>query len=438
MSGLRLFGYCRRAVARRLRGVPIGLAVAALLAIASRLLPEQCVYNELGQLHADQTGDLSLGPAPRTPQLARFAAACGPPLEPDLLVHRHPYLQKVAGSGAAVLWTSEALSAPAVSWWPAGAPSAAHTVRAAVDGSAPLAHGRQYQAELTGLPVAAVVCYQVVDGRRPLAGPFGFTSAPAPDSTAPIRLVAFGDMGWRSSDQDAVEKQIELTRFDLALMAGDIGYPSGRLRDYEENVFPVYGRLMASAPFFAASGNHDYLTADGAPFRQVFALPENGGREGRERWYSVDWGFLHLVVLDSEKLGKPQEEWLEADLAAAGAARWVIALFHRAPFSSGELGGDEGARTSLVPILTRHHVPLVITGHEHDYERRDPVDGVLYVVTGGGGRGTRRVTSRAAGSAFAEQVAHIVYLEVSLDDIKLWAVDASGQTFDTARITRQR
>ncbi len=411
--------------------------MAALLVLASRVLPERCIYNELGRLKAERTGDLSLGPAPRAAQRERFAAACGAPLEPDLLVHRHPYLQKVAAGTAAVLWTSEALSAPSVRWWLPDAPAAARTVAAAADGAAPLAHGRQYQADLGGLPAGEVVCYQVMDGRRPLAGPFGFTGAPAADGTAPIRIVAFGDMGWRSSDQEAVEKQIERSRFDLALMAGDIGYPSGRLRDYEENVFPVYGALMASAPFFAASGNHDYMTDDGAPFRQVFALPENGGASGRERWYSLDWGFLHLVVLDSELLGKPQEDWLEADLTAAAGARWMIALFHRAPFSSGELGDDAGSKASLVPILTRHRVPLVITGHEHDYERRDPVDGVQYIVTGGGGRGTRRVTSRAAGSAFAEQVAHFVYLEVTEAEIRIWAVDASGQTFDTARIPRE-
>lgn len=425
-------------MARRLRGVPIGLAVAALLAIASRLLPERCVYNEIGRLHAERTGDLALGPAPRAPQLDRFVAACGAPLAQDVLVHRHPYLQKVAAGSAAVLWTSEALTSPAVTWWRAGAPAAAQRVAAVVDGSAPLPHGRQYQAELGGLPAATVVCYQLLDGRRPLAGPFGFLTAPAAGATAPIRILALGDMGWRSSDQEAVEKQMELTRFDLVLMAGDIGYPSGRLRDYEENVFPTYAALMASAPFFPASGNHDYMTEDGAPFRQVFALPENGGREGRERWYSVDWGLLHLVVLDSEKLGAPQEAWLEADLQAAAAAPWTIALFHRAPFSSGELGDDAGSKAHLVPILTRHRVPLVITGHEHDYERRDPVDGVTYLVTGGGGRGTRRITSRAAGSAFAEQVAHVVYLEVGEGDIRLWAIDATGQTFDTARITRRR
>lgn len=425
-------------MARRLRGVPIGLALAALLALASRLLPERCVYNELGRQHAEETGDLSLGPAPHRPQLARFAAACGAPLPADLRIRRHPYVQKVTDRAAAILWTAEDLEAPRVSWWPAGAPASARTAPAEVDRGAPLARGQQYEADLAPLSPGGVVCYQLLDGRLPVAGPFGFTAAPPAGARAPIRIAAFGDMGWRSSDQDAVRDQLGRVDFDLVLMAGDIGYPSGRLRDYEENIFPVYGPLMASAPFFPASGNHDYLTADAAPFRQVFALPENGGPAGRERWYSIDWGYLHLVVLDSEKLGAAQEAWLEADLSAATAAgaRWIIALFHRAPFSSGELGGDQRARDSLVPILARHRVPLVITGHEHDYERREPQGGALYLVTGGGGRGTRRITSRGEGSAFAEQVAHFVYLVVTPEEIRLWAIDGSGQTFDTARIVQ--
>ena len=423
-------------MARRLWGVPVGLAVAALLALSSRLLPERCVYNELGRTRSPRTGDLSLGPAPPGDQQARFTAACGKPLPPDVAVHRHPYLQKVTDTSAEVLWTAAALEAPAISWWPAGAPEAARTRAAAVDSSAPLPRGRQYVADLAPLAPGGVVCYQLLDGRRPLAGPFGFAAAPAAGAGATIRIAALGDMGWRSSDQDAVLAQLGRVEFDLALLAGDVAYPNGRLREYEENVFAVYGPLMASAPFFPASGNHDYMTDDGGPFRQVFALPDNGGRAGRERWYSTSWGGVHLVVLDTEKIGEAQETWLEADLAAAAGARWTIALFHKAPFTSGELGPDQAVKDSLVPILARHHAQLVITGHEHDYERREPVDGVTYVVTGGGGRGTRRITSRAQGSAFAEQVAHFVYLVVTDDAIRLWAIDGSGQTFDTATIQR--
>jgi hypothetical protein len=84
--------------------------------------------------------------------------------------------------------------------------------------------------------------------------------------------------------------------------------------------------------------------------------------------------------------------------------------------------------------LTRHRVPLVVTGHEHDYERFRPKDGVTFIVTGGGGRGTRRLGAAAADSAFAAQVAHFVWIVVEPERIRLWAVDASGQTFDTAEL----
>jgi hypothetical protein len=86
--------------------------------------------------------------------------------------------------------------------------------------------------------------------------------------------------------------------------------------------------------------------------------------------------------------------------------------------------------------LLRHGVTLAIAGHEHDYERFHPLGGVTHLVTGGGGRGTRRVRPGGPHSAFAAQVAHFVYIVVDRDRLRLWAVDASGQTFDTLSLVR--
>jgi len=415
--------------------------LAALLVVLALALP-RCTVSELGHIRSRRTGDLGLGPAPRREQAARFAQACpaaaadapssGPAASP---IRRGPYLQQVTDGAAEVLWTADPLAAPQVIAHRAGEATSI-TARAAVDASAPLPRGRQYVARLTGLRPATIYCYEVRDGARGLAGPFGFATAPAAGSGAPIRLVAFGDMGWRSGDQAAVLAQMSRVEFDLALMAGDTAYPEGRLAEFEHNLFPVYAPLMRSAPFFPASGNHEYLTAAAAPFRQVFSLPENGGPEGRERWYSFDWGDLHVVVLDSERLVPAQTRWLEADLAGTRAP-WVIALFHRAVFSSGVHGPDLPTRAAFVPTLTRYRVPLVITGHEHDYERLHPPGGVTYVVTGGGGRGTRLVHAGGQYSGFAAQVAHFVYIVIERDRLRLWAVDASGQTFDTATLARE-
>jgi hypothetical protein len=418
----------------------VGAGIAALVGLLALgvAMPERCSVNELGHHRVARTGDLAIGPAPMAGQAGRFERACSAgataPGRAARPILRAPYLQDVTAAGGRVVWTAESMADPSVGVWAPGAARA--EARAIVDDSAPLPRGRQYVARLEGLRPGTLYCYEVREGARGLAGPFGFTTAPAPGDGRPIRLVAFGDMGFPTIDQRAVIEQMSRVEFDLVLLAGDIAYPEGKLSELEAHFFAPYAPLMRSAPFYPASGNHDYLTADAAPFRQAFALPESGGPAGRERWYSFDWGDLHVVVLDSERLGPPQESWLEADLTAHAAARWTIALVHRAPFSSGEHGSDFPTRDAFVPILARHRVALVIAGHEHHYERFRRRAGVTYVVTGGGGRGTRRIRAASADTAFAAQVAHFVYLIVERDRIRLWAVDASGQTFDTATLVR--
>ena len=114
--------------------------------------------------------------------------------------------------------------------------------------------------------------------------------------------------------------------------------------------------------------------------------------DGIERWYSFDWGDVHFVALDSERTGPVQAAWLDADLTA-NQLPWTIVYWHKPPFSSGEHGSDGATRAQFVPILEKHKVPLVLNGHDHDYERTTPQNGVTYVVTGGGGVGVRPVGS---------------------------------------------
>jgi len=185
---------------------------------------------------------------------------------------------------------------------------------------------------------------------------------------------------------------------------------------------------------FPASGNHEYETEDALPFREAFALPENGGPAGIERWYSYDWGDVHFVVLDTERVGAEQAAWLDADLAA-NQRRWTIVYLHRPAFSSGDHGGDPGVQQWFVPLFVRHGVPLVLAGHDHHYERTNAIDGVTYVVTGGGGRGTRGV-GRSDFTAFSEQVCNFVYVTVLGDELTLHAIDGTGQEFDSLRLHR--
>jgi 3',5'-cyclic AMP phosphodiesterase CpdA len=248
-----------------------------------------------------------------------------------------------------------------------------------------------------------------------------------------VHFVVFGDSGGGPL-QGAVRDQLDTVRFDLMLHVGDIAYGSGTLAELESQFFAEYASILGNVPVFPTSGNHDYETEGGAPFRQVFALPENGMPGGVERWYSFDWGDVHFVALDTERVDATQTAWLEDDLSR-NLLPWTIVYLHRPPYSSGDHGSAAGVRRAFTPLFADYGVDVVFAGHDHDYERTDAIDGVTYIVTGGGGHGTRPV-GRSSFTAYSEDVLHFVYGEVTTERMLLHAIDASGREFDSVSIDR--
>lgn len=395
-----------------------------------------CTTSSSGRVAARGTGEVSDTPAPRSPFDGAMIDACG---SGDLTeagasaLGRAPYLQRVGTDRALVLWTAHSADPMRVRiTTPDG--SEVLTTLSQLD---PTASGvKQHVATLEGLEPSTTYCYQVSAGDRPLTELTGFRTAPARGSGEPVQFVVWGDSGSGGADQGSVLGQVMETPFDLILHTGDVAYEDGTLSQFEQNFFDVYAPLLRSIPAFPTSGNHDYRTSDAAPFRQVFALPDNGGTGGVERWYSFDWGDVHFVALDTQKIASAQIAWLEADLAATDAP-WIIAYAHKGPWSSGEHGNNESFQSHFAPILERHRVSLVLSGHDHDYERIMPKNGVTYVVTGGGGKSTRPVGTHSW-TAFSEDVLHFVWARVTEDELTLHAIDATGREFDSTRIARTR
>ena len=410
----------RHVAACALVGLGVGLATVA-----------SCGHNnEMGWLRAEHVGDLSHGPAPREAFDRELNEACGPgglSARGEAAFLRKPYLQRVTPDGAWLLWTTSSATSATVTAWDSANGHKIH-FDAEVDVSAPIDGGRQMVARLTALQPARIYCYEVHDASGVLAEAAGFRTAPPSAST--VRFVALGDLGQKGVDQLAVLEQLQRVPFELVLMAGDLAYEDGRLEQYEEYFFGVYAPVARKVPLMVASGNHDYNTNDAAAFRQVFALFENGG----ERWYSFDWGPMHVAVLDTELMGADQVEWLERDLSVA-TAPWKIAMMHRPPYSSGAHGSDEDVQQQFVPILERHGVQLVLAGHDHHYERTHSLNGVTYIVTGAGGVGTRAV-DRSAFTAFSERVSHFIHVTIEDQALTMRAIDASGMDFDSLKLTR--
>jgi hypothetical protein len=386
-------------------------------------------------LRAEHTGDVSNPPAARASADAALIEACGAGAVADLgaaRVRRRPYLQQVTHDGATVVWTSVS-TAP--SWVEVGETEGSTlVVRADADASAKPVAAHQMVAHIEGLRANAVHCYSVHDDDGELVGAAGFRTAPYPNAPSAVRFVAFGDSGDGGFLQGRLVDQMRAVPFDLALLLGDIAYEEGARLELEANFFGVYQAVTRSFPVYPVAGNHDYGTESAAPLREFFVLPENGGAEGRERWYSFDRGPVHFVGLDTERIGPVQAAWLDADLGAT-TRPWTVVFAHRPPFSSGYHGNDPSFQAVFLPVLRRHRPTLVLAGHDHHYERFTPIDGTLYFVSGGGGRETRDV-DWSERTAFAEPVIHFLYVTADPEQLAVHAIDGTGREFDSLLVRR--
>jgi predicted phosphodiesterase len=252
---------------------------------------------------------------------------------------------------------------------------------------------------------------------------------PFPPGGEPIlRLAVLGDIGESGrrldATADALEELSATDKYDALLLLGDNVYPSGDPARLDAVVFEPFGPLLdGGTRLLAIVGNHDEDHAD----EQMRALGMPG------RWWAESWDEDLLVVgLDSNDVDDPaQREFLERTLAAS-PARWKIVAVHHPPYSAGYQGSSTEVREAFSPLFERYGVQLVLSGHEHDYQRSVPVNGVVYVVSGGAAR-TRR-TGEDDFTAVSFSWHHFVDLSVFDDHLVVRAVNQDLRVADDATI----
>ena len=243
------------------------------------------------------------------------------------------------------------------------------------------------------------------------AAPAAFPGA-APEALAqgdPV-IAAAGDIACDPADPDynngkgaphacrmGETADLIVARRPAAVLAlGDTQYENGALAKFQVSYEGSWGRFKAIT--HPAVGNHEYGTRGAAGYFEYFGAAAGEPAKG---YYSFDIGAWHLVALNSNcRLaggcgpGSPQERWLRDDLAANGRKACVLGFWHHPRFSSGPHGGDQTMDT-LFRVLYEAGADVVLSGHDHDYERfaqanpdgqPDPTRGIRQFVAGTGGR----------------------------------------------------
>ena len=217
------------------------------------------------------------------------------------------------------------------------------------------------------------------------------TSSVAP--TPPSTFAIIGDYGNAGPEEVAVSAMIHDLRPEYIATVGDNAYgPAGfdavvgqYFADYIGDYTGVHGDGAGVNRFFPALGNHDYTDVGIDEYLDFFTLPGAGyaSSSGNERYYDVVLGPIHWYLVNSDgrepdgiTADSAQAAWLEARLAAS-TEPWQVVAFHHAPYGSAHHGGEEALRWPFAAW----GADLVLTGHNHNYERF-AVDGITYVTVG--------------------------------------------------------
>ena len=138
----------------------------------------------------------------------------------------------------------------------------------------------------------------------------------------------------------------------------------------------------------------------------------------------------------------PDEDYdrLEKELKASGS-NWKIVYFHHPLYSSGERhGSDLRLRDVLEPLFLKYNVSVVLTGHDHFYERLKPQKGIAYFVVGSGGQLRKGNIDRGTGltaNGFDTDLAFMA-AEISGDEMYFNTISRVGQTVDSGVLARRK
>jgi predicted MPP superfamily phosphohydrolase len=251
-----------------------------------------------------------------------------------------------------------------------------------------------------------------------------------PDS---VKFAVIGDNGTgEKAEYDVGQQMVSARRrfpFEMVIMLGDNMYGRQAPEDFITKFERPYAPLLAQGVLFYASlGNHDNQNS-----RNYKAFNMGG-----ERYFTFVKKNVRFFVLDTNQLDPQQRTWLDEALQRS-SEEWRICYFHHPLYSdSGRHGSDVALRVAIEPLLVKHGVNVVFSGHDHVYERIKPQKGITYFVSGSGGelrRGDVHPSSMTA--AYFDQDQSFMLVEIAGDEMFFQAVSRTGTTVDSGTIRRQ-
>jgi len=295
----------------------------------------------------------------------------------------------------------------------------------------------RHEVTVTGLNPYTVYHYRARNGAQVLSDDRTFKTAAGPGQTS-FSFAVLGetqsgipgghfDRYRNSADQDHPRSaaKIQTMNPDFYLHVGGLVFDGADLAAWED-FFHFEGNLMSRVTLFPALGE-----SEGAHYNyfRIFNLPNN------ERWYSFDYGNAHFVCLQIDgqgdaRPGSEQYQWLESDLANSDKP-WKFAFFSYPPYSYGPVGSKPEAR-HVHSLFVKYGVEMVFSGNDRNYQRF-VLDGITYIVTGGGAAYTGKLTGGSeVPPVFMERTKHVMKITINGNTLHsvAYRLDEQGSEMD--------
>jgi predicted phosphodiesterase len=225
--------------------------------------------------------------------------------------------------------------------------------------------------------------------------------------------------------------------------SGDMVQDGYNYDEWGTYFFDPARNLIKQVAIFTIPGNHerqhDYYT---------YFMSNPTESSGTEWYYSFDYGNTHFCMINSNDTaygygndmtyypGTPQYDWIVSDLSST-QQEWKIVVLHHPPYSSGLHGCHDmpKSREYLCPLFAKYGVDLVISGHDHLYERTVAMRGVPYIVSAGGGGYLTDETCDHWWTVKLVVEYHYSIFTVDGKDLKMEVRNINDQVIDTFRLS---
>ncbi|WP_171032379.1 purple acid phosphatase family protein [Polaribacter aestuariivivens] len=294
-------------------------------------------------------------------------------VKPELV--REPYLQKVREESAIITWKTNGIVTNCyVSYSENGTED-----KTIVKGYLTAHEGFMFnEVSILGLKPNTTYNYSIYSNGHVLATgkDYYFKTAPSNKNQA-FSFYALGDIGAKEKSSFAKEPANRITELaikpDFGLGLGDIVYPKGESKNYDNHLFKPFKEVFKNIPFYPVAGNHDWLSINhDENFKKEWNLPN------KEYYYSFTYANTLFIGLDSRDGNfydyEHQTIWLEKTLKEnKDTYDWIVVYLHHNGKSCTYKNDYEHVK-GLYDVFAKNSVDLVLNGHAHTYERLKPYD----------------------------------------------------------------